>query len=186
MPGTLDVVRSLRERGVAVRILTNSLASTDNLFAFSRYSEQRETLLRMGVRLHELMPLPAFHGEVVERLPRMATPTRLALHAKTMVIDRRIVFIGSFNMDPRSTHLNTELGVLIDSPELAAELAAQLERDMAPENSYELALDPSGRGVAWKWIRDGRPATARADPGAEPDKLFQLRLYRLLPLDRLI
>jgi putative cardiolipin synthase len=186
MPGTLDVVRGLRERGVALRILTNSLASTDNLFAFSRYSEQRETLLRLGVRLHELMPQPAFHGEIVERLPRMATPARLALHAKTMVIDRRIVFIGSFNMDPRSTHLNTELGVLIDSPELAAGLAAQLERDMSPENSYELSLDPDGRGVAWTWVRDGRPATARADPGAEPDKLFQMRLYRLLPLDRLI
>jgi putative cardiolipin synthase len=186
MPGTLDVVRSLHERGVAVRILTNSLASTDNLFAFSRYAEQRETLLRLGVRLHELMPQPAFHGEIVERLPRMATPARLALHAKTMVIDRRIVFIGSFNMDPRSTHLNTELGVLIESPELAARLAAQLERDMAPENSFELSLDPVGRGIAWTWVEDGRRATAHADPGADPDKLFQVRLYRLLPLDKLI
>jgi putative cardiolipin synthase len=102
------------------------------------------------------------------------------------VIDRRIVFIGSFNMDPRSTHLNTELGVLIESPALAAQLAAQLERDMAPENSFELSLDPAGRGVAWTWVEDGRRATARADPGADADKLFQVRLYRLLPLDKLI
>ncbi len=126
-----------------MRILTNSLTSTDNIFAFSRYAPQRCTLLQQGVELHEIMPHPQYLGEIVTRLPRMEVPARLALHAKTMVIDRRIVFIGSFNMDPRSTHLNTEMGVLVDSPELAAQVATAIERDMEPVNSWKLTLAPA-------------------------------------------
>lgn len=186
MPGTFDLIRDLRTRGVRVRILTNSLASTDNIFAFSRYAPQRTTMLEQGVELHELMPHPQHLGEIVTRLPRMEVPAHLALHAKTMVIDRRIVFIGTFNMDPRSTHLNTEMGVLIDSPELAAQVAAAIERDMEPANSWQVALAPDDGRLVWSWVADGRAQSTRREPEADAGSSFQLLFYSLMPIGGLI
>jgi putative cardiolipin synthase len=185
MPGTVAVVRSLRARGIRVRILTNSLATTDEPFAFSRYATQRGELLELGVELHELMPHPAYLGEIVTRLPRMQQAARLALHAKTMVIDRRIVFVGSFNMDPRSTHLNTEMGVLVDSPQLAEELAAVIERDMDPRNSWTVALAADG-GIVWTSVRDGQPQMTSREPEASAAALLELLLFSLLPIGGLI
>jgi len=186
MPGTLDLIRDVRSRGVSVRILTNSLAATDNVFAFSRYAPQRAPLLRQGVELHEIMTHPQYLGEIVTRLPRMAVPAHLALHAKTMVIDRRIVFIGSFNMDPRSTHLNTEMGVLIDSRELAAQVAAAIERDMDPANSWKVTLAPDDGRLTWSWVADGRAQSTHSEPEADAGSLLQLMLFSLMPVDRLI
>ena len=185
MPGTVAVLRDLRERGIRVRILTNSLASTDEPFAFSRYSMQRGELLRLGVELHELMPHPAYLGEVVTRLPRMQQHAHLRLHAKTMVIDRRVVFVGSFNMDPRSTHLNTEMGVLVDSPELAAEVAAVIERDMDPHNSWTVS-PAAGDGVVWTWVSDGQSQTTSSEPEASIAALLELMFFSLLPIGGLI
>ena len=185
MPGTVAVVRSLRARGIRMRILTNSLASTDEPFAFSRYAMQRGELLRLGVELHELMPRPAYHGEIVTRLPRIQQTARLRLHAKTMVIDRRTVFVGSFNMDPRSTHLNTEMGVLVDSPQLAEELAAVIERDMDPHNSWTVAL-AAGGGVVWTWVSDGQPQMTSQEPEASAAALLELLFFSLLPIGGLI
>jgi cardiolipin synthase C len=186
MPGTLAAVRQLRERGVRVRILTNSLASTDEAFAFSRYALQRNEILGLGVELHELMPRPLYHEEVVTRLPRMQRPARLALHAKTLVIDRRTVFIGSFNMDPRSTHLNTEMGVLIDSTELAAAVAAAIERDMDPRNSWSVTRAADGGGIVWTWVADGQLRVTDQEPEASAAALLQIFLFMLLPIDALI
>jgi putative cardiolipin synthase len=186
MPGTFTVVRRLHERGVRVRILTNSLASTDEPFAFSRYAMQRDDLLSLGVELHESMPQPKYHQEIVTRLPRMQQPARLALHAKTIVIDRRIVFIGSFNMDPRSTHLNTEMGVLVDSGELAAEIATAIERDMDPRNSWSVARATDGGGIVWTWVSDGQVQTTSREPEASIAALLKVFLFTLLPIDPLI
>jgi putative cardiolipin synthase len=186
MPGTFRVMGALRERGVRVRILTNGLASTDNIVAFSRYAGERAALLRLGVELHELMPFPQHHGEIVRRLARMQGSTRLALHAKTMVIDRRTVFVGTFNMDPRSTHLNTEMGVLVDSPELATKVVAAIERDMAPENSWAVTLDPSDGAALWSWRSDGLTTSVRHEPEASLGRLLQVLLFSLLPIGSLI
>jgi cardiolipin synthase C len=110
---------------VAVRISTNSLASTDNLPAFSGYRNQREQLLAMGLQIFEYKPAPAVQQQLVQRL---AAATRsapvFALHAKTLVIDGKTLYIGTYNFDPRSQNLNTEVGVVIHDEALAREVEA--------------------------------------------------------------
>ena len=186
MPGTFTVMGTLRERGVRIRILTNSLATTDNIFAFSRYAGDRAELLRLGVELHELMPFPQHYGEIVSRRDRMQESARLALHAKTMIVDRRTVFVGTFNMDPRSTHLNTEMGVQVDSPELAAKIVAAIEHDMAPENSWVVTLDPADGALRWSGRAAGSATSTRREPEASFDRLLQMLLFSLLPIGSLI
>ena len=140
--GGIELFDALVDRGVRIRISTNSLASTDNIQAFSGYYGQRKALLNAGVELYEFNPYPAIRDELIERFPRIAENNPVfAIHAKSMVIDDRTVFIGTFNLDPRSANLNTEVGMLTDSVELARQLTESIERDIAPSNSWETTLD---------------------------------------------
>ena len=140
--GGIELMNELNERGVRIRISTNSLASTDNVPAFSGYNKQRDGLLDAGVELFEFKPHPGMQTELIERYPRLAEHNPVfALHAKSMVIDDRLIFIGTFNLDPRSANLNTEVGVLIDSVELARQLTATIERDILPENSWQTTAE---------------------------------------------
>jgi len=140
--GGIELFAELVRRGVRVRISTNSLASTDNIQAFSGYQGQREDLLLAGVEIFEFMDEPNIRTELIRRYPRIAANDPIfALHAKSMVIDGRITFIGTFNLDPRSANLNTEVGVLIESEVLAGEVAASIERDMLPGNSWPITLE---------------------------------------------
>ena len=135
--GGIALFESLTKRGVKIRISTNSLASTDNIAAFSGYHRQRASLLNAGVELYEFKPHPGIQKELVERYPRLAgNDPVFALHAKSMVIDDETIFIGTFNLDPRSANLNTEVGVLIESQDLARQLTENIERDLRPENSW--------------------------------------------------
>ena len=135
--GGIELLAELNSRGVRTRISTNSLASTDNIPAFSGYHRQRPRLLNAGIELFEFKPHPGIQSELIERYPLLAEKNPVfALHAKSMVIDDRLIFIGTFNLDPRSANLNTEVGVLIESEELARQLTASIERDMRPENSW--------------------------------------------------
>ena len=138
----IALLRHLRSRGVAVRISTNSLASTDNLPAFSGYRNQRKRLLAMGLQIHEYKPAPAVQQQLVQRLAaaQRAAPV-FALHAKTLVVDGKTVYIGTFNFDPRSQNLNTEVGVIVHDAALAREVEASIETDMAPGNSWNAATD---------------------------------------------
>ena len=140
--GGIELLGELVDRGVRIRISTNSLASTDNIPAFSGYQSQREDLLQSGVELYEYMDEPSIRTELIVRYPRIADndPT-FAMHAKSMVIDNKIVFIGTFNLDPRSANLNTEVGVLVESQELARQLGESIERDMLPGNSWQTTAD---------------------------------------------
>ena len=139
----IELFQALRARGVTVRINTNSLASTDNLPAFSGYRNQRARLLEMGLEIYEYMPAPKTHREVAERAVKAGRSVPVfALHAKTMVIDSRIVFIGTFNFDPRSENLNTEVGVIVEDEGLARAVEAAIETDMAPGNSWNAKDDP--------------------------------------------
>lgn len=136
--GGIELLEELVGQGVRVRISTNSLASTDNIQAFSGYHEQREDLLRAGVELYEFKPYPQIRDDLIDRYPAIAESNPVfALHAKSMVIDGRTVYIGTFNLDPRSANLNTEVGALVDSNELADQLTASIERDIRPENSWQ-------------------------------------------------
>lgn len=146
-----------------VRIVTNSFASTDNLAAFSGYRNIRSRLLASGVEVFEFKPHPAIEAEIERRAEFGGKPPVFALHAKTVVIDGETVFVGTFNLDPRSANLNTEVGVLVRGRALAGRVEAAVERDMLPENSWSAA---SGEG----------------DAGAPLKKRLHLLLLRLLPL----
>ena len=157
--GGIELFRDLVARGVRVRISTNSLASTDNIQAFSGYQKQRSELLDAGVELFEYMDEPNVRTELIERYPRIAENDPIfAIHAKSMVIDDETVFIGTFNLDPRSANLNTEVGVLVKSRELAGQVTASIERDIEPGNSWPITADFNpdfvvGRGKRLKtWI----------------------------------
>lgn len=164
--GGVELFAQLIKQGVEIRISTNSLASTDNIPAFAGYSSQRSDLLEAGVGLYEFKPSPAIRDQLIARYPRLAEYDPIfSLHAKSMVIDDAIIFIGTFNLDPRSTNLNTEVGVLIENPELARQLRESVERDIQPGNSWH--------------------TTADFDPDSQVGygKRLQVWMFRLLPVE---
>lgn len=130
------------KRGVSVKINTNSLASTDNLMAFSGYRNQRDDLLKMGIELYEFKPNPAITKHLMhQEFTHQEKPPVFAIHAKTMVVDQQTVFIGTFNFDPRSENLNTEVGVIAQNTTLANNVQTAILTDMLPENSWNAATD---------------------------------------------
>lgn len=138
----LALLRQALARGVKVRINTNSLASTDNLQAFSGYRSQRRALLKMGLQIFEYRPDPANQRKLIPAIPgKHRAPPVFALHAKTLVVDGRTVYIGTFNFDPRSQNLNTEVGVILHDTGVARAVEAAIEDDMAPGNSWDAFRD---------------------------------------------
>jgi cardiolipin synthase C len=137
-----EIFGKLHARGVRIRISTNSLASTDNLQAFSGYLDQREELLAAGIEVFEYRPDPRIQQEIMDRYAALSAEAPVfALHAKTLVVDRRVVFVGTYNLDPRSENLNTEVGVVIHDGGHAAAVADAISADMLPENSWSAASD---------------------------------------------
>jgi len=130
-------------RGVAIRILTNSLSSTDNLEAFAGYQKDREALLETGVQIFEFRPDAAIRKQIMtDELQGTIDYTPVfGLHSKSMVIDGTITVIGTFNLDPRSANLNTECLTVIHSEEVTKEVAAGMEKEFLPENAWETTLD---------------------------------------------
>ncbi|MEW4922836.1 phospholipase D family protein [Algibacter sp. 2305UL17-15] len=130
-------------RGVKIRILTNSLASTDNVEAFSGYQKNREDVLNTGVRIFEFRPdaeerTKIMTGELQETLEHQPI---FGLHAKTMVIDGKTTVIGTFNLDPRSANLNTECFVVVNSRKISNGVLNGMEIEFKPGNSWETTLD---------------------------------------------
>ena len=115
--------QQLRDRKVDVKVLTNSLAALDVSIVHAGYRHFRKPLLRMGVKLHEFRP-----DQKLE--PHSRKTSVSSLHAKSFIFDRRRLFVGSLNLDPRSTQLNTEMGILVNSPELAQQLAEWLDQNI--------------------------------------------------------
>ena len=142
-----QALTQLRERGVEVSVLTNSLAATDVPAVHAGYAKRRPALLRGGVKLFELKPDGvAPRSSAADR--GLAGSSGASLHAKTFAIDGQRVFVGSFNLDPRSAALNTESGLVIDSPAMAAQIEAAFA-DQLPQRSYVLGLDNGGQ-VEWQ------------------------------------
>ncbi len=138
----MALFRKTTARGVRVRINTNSLASTDNLQAFGGYRKQRDILLKMGLEIYEYKPDPEAQRQLMQQVVTMKDkPPVFALHAKTMVVDSKVVYIGTFNVDPRSENLNTEVGVIVHNEGLARAVEAKIETDMRPGNSWNAATD---------------------------------------------
>jgi putative cardiolipin synthase len=135
-------------RGVRVRVSTNSLASTDNIHAFSGYRNQRKRLLGMGVQIFEYKPDPQVQRQLEPRTAHGRRPV-FAIHAKTMVIDSSTVYIGTFNFDPRSENLNTETGVVARNEVLARAVKDAIDTDMHPTNSWNAATDEPDQYVSF-------------------------------------
>lgn len=174
-PQGVVLVKELRERGVQVRVLTNSLAATDAPAVHIGYSRYRPDLLHLGVELHELRPSL---GRPRTRLGSYGSSAS-SLHAKAVVVDRRTVLIGSMNMDPRSARLNTEIGLVMRSPVLAAELV-RLYEDVARASSYRLELvSPESGVLRWRSAVAEVPSVEGREPGAGLGT--QLMLMMLAP-----
>ena len=172
-------VKALHERNVRVRVLTNSLASNDMLPAHSGYAKTRRRLLESGMELYELRPdTDAFRKGWSLRSGRSSA----ALHTKAMAFDGKAVFIGSFNLDPRSAAINTEAGLYIESPELAEKLTSYMATGVQPANSYRVLLGPSGEMV-WVTVRDGQSVRYRDEPETGFRRRFVANLLKLLPIE---
>ncbi len=153
-PYLLPVDNSLEElkvdvqRGIKVKLLTNSLASTNHTLVNSHYKKYRRPILDTGARLYEFRYQPSAQLRARAEVAPVRAPF-ISLHAKNIVSDRRICFIGSLNFDPRAIVINSENGLLIDSAELAEELAAFLELLMEPANSWHLSISEENR-IQWE------------------------------------
>jgi len=138
-----NLFREAVQRGVKIRILTNSLASTDNLEAFSSYQSDRNKLLQTGVKIFEFRPDAAERTKIMtgELQKKLNYKPIFGLHAKSMVVDGKITVIGTFNLDPRSANLNTECIAIIPSEKIAKGVLLGMEKEFKPENSWEITLD---------------------------------------------
>jgi putative cardiolipin synthase len=155
-------------QGVSISVMTNSLAATDEPLAYWGYSRYRDAMLRLGVSLSELSPLP---NRKVEMIGDMRSSLG-RLHAKVAVVDRRWLLVGSMNMDGRSSRSNTEISLLIDHAELASEAVALMQQAWS-DSHYRLRLAGADNRVEWI-DPDGAPVVYRAEP--QVSWLSRLRL----------
>lgn len=161
VPGAegMALMRELRARGVRIRILTNSLASTDAPLVYDGYSHYRKALLELGAELGEVRPM------LGQQRPRFHPFRRslASLHAKALVVDRKTVFIGSMNMDGRSRRTNSELGLVMRSPDVAHQVISLFD-DISAEGSYQLRLSGPEHRLEWHSDEPGGEKTWSTDP----------------------
>lgn len=169
-PDGVALMRDLVARGVHIRILTNSLASTDSPLVHNGYAHYRVALLKLGVELSEVRPKL---GQMRKRFHPFKS-SNASLHAKALVIDQKTVFIGSMNMDARSARTNSELGLVIRSPEIARQVTSLLD-DISAAGSYKLDLDLNGR-IVWSSGDPGAMQEWYSDPETTRMQRFLLRL----------
>lgn len=170
----MDLIQAATNRGVRVRILTNSLASHDVPVANSGYKHYRRPLLEAGAELYEVR-----HDAAIKPLydtePHSAQ--FMGYHVKTIVADRRLSFVGAMNLDPRSVYINTENGLLIENPVFGDSLATLIERDLEPENAWQVLLNEKNK-VYWTNSDD----TVRRQPARNSWIRMQDWFYDLLPI----
>jgi len=173
----IDGMKRIAEKGVEIRILTNSLASHDVPAVNSHYKKWRKPIIETGAKLYEFRADPAIKSRV-DTAPVVSEFS--GLHTKSIVIDGRKVFIGSMNFDPRSVDINTEMGIIIDSPGLGKEMSRLAERDMAPENAWRVKLDDQGKLI---WINSDETVTRQ--PARNAWQRFMDGFFRILPKSQL-
>jgi putative cardiolipin synthase len=179
--GTDSFVEMAR-RGVKIRILTNSLQASDVPAVYSGFAKRRKPLLEAGIRLYEMRRLSPDAGE--RKLAGPLGSSGSSLHAKTFSVDRARFFVGSFNFDPRSRKLNTELGFVIDSPVLAQRIEAAFH-DSIPAHSYEVHLSNSGQ-LYWTELRGDQVLRHEREPGTGWWLRASVWLLSLLPIEWLL
>ena len=179
IPGAkgLRWLKQLKARGVRVRILTNSLNATDVAAVHGGYARYRHRLLRAGVEIHELKNSARTRVESSFR-----GSSRASLHTKAVIVDGRVAFIGSFNLDPRSTWLNTEMGALIDDPKFAAQVRENFELSLSPEFSYALSLE--GYRLVWIDSHKGQVRRQYREPTSSWSRRIVAFLARVVPVEK--
>lgn len=177
----VELFASLVRRGVRVVIITNSLASTNHSSVHAVYARYRKPLLRAGVELHELRPTS------VKEDDENGSAVKTTLHSKVAVADRSELFVGSFNLDPRSLYINTEMGMAVTSDRLASEMAESIDA-LLPELTYRLQLEPSGK-LSWTYSQGSRnesigmTQTFYREPHTTVWRRLSTRLMSLLPIE---
>ncbi|MEM9532571.1 MAG: phospholipase D family protein [Pseudomonadota bacterium] len=169
----VDFVRDSVEKGVRVVVVTNSLASNNHIPVHSAYSGYRKDVLRAGAELYEVRANAgrASQGD--------GAPEHLTLHTKMIVIDRRYLFVGSLNLDPRSIEINAEMGLVIDSPELAGLIAEGLGQALK-RTTYQVVRNAKGR-LEWRSAADGVNPVETSEPLSSPWRRFKAWLLKIVP-----
>ncbi|PVV11110.1 MAG: phospholipase D family protein [gamma proteobacterium symbiont of Ctena orbiculata] len=166
--GGFEFFSALVAKGIDIAIVTNSLASTDNLQAYSGYEKQKQRLLDLGIKIFEFKPRPGIYRHLIDRHESLGKEVPIfALHAKSLVIDDQVTYIGTFNFDPRSANLNTEVGLVIRDERIAQQVAQAIHQDMAPENSWQASVSDQHQEVGLS-------------------KKLKVNLWGLLPLEPIL
>lgn len=178
VPGTAGAAQlsAMVDRGIDVAVLTNSLAATDVAAVHGGYAPYRRQLLAAGVRLYELQPFLQRHQI------SLFGSRGASLHTKAFTVDGHTGFVGSFNFDPRSVSLNTEMGVLFAEPTLVETLHGQFEMETSPQMSYRVLLGDDGR-LCWTGEDDGRMTTFDNEPETRPARRFVATVISWLPVE---
>jgi len=181
-----DALCALSQKGVRVRILTNSLVSNDVAAVHSGYMRHREQLVGCGVRLYELNEqIKKEEGKRFTWLPGLS---KSSLHAKTMAIDGKMMFVGSFNFDQRSLYINNEIGILFLEPELAAN-ASKHFNEHVERVAFKVELVKRGNGIKslqWTGTTDGKKVVFDSEPYAGFWKILGANMMRVLPIDSML
>lgn len=167
---------ALQANGVDITVITNSLAANNQASVHGGYAPARKPLLQNGIKLYEVRPDAEVRGtEFVD-----ASGARATLHTKAYIVDRRHVFVGSFNFDPRSSNLNTEMGVIIEDPALGEFFATQVEEAL-PTQTWEVYLNENGK-LRWRGISSDEFVIYDKEPMTTWGQRFMAGLYRILPI----
>jgi putative cardiolipin synthase len=173
----------LAEKGIKIRILTNSFDATDVTAVHSGYSQWRPALLNAGIKIYELKST-ASEEKRENKLWRARSQSSTSLHAKTFAVDDHQVFIGSYNVDPRSANINTEMGVIINDDELAQQLHEALDDDLL-DQAYEVTITEAGQ-LQWKTLEGGKLVTYDKEPEVDFADHIWLTIMSWLPIDWLL
>ena len=184
-PENIERARINKERGIRQRLLTNSLATNDVAAAHAGYAKYRRDLIRNGVEVYELRPDAASEKKSWSLL---AGRSKASLHTKAGVVDREVVAIGSFNLDPRSTALNTEIVILVKSAALAAQVIDFMDDGVRPENSDRVILDTDSETGAerlvWLTENNGKEVRYYSEPEVGFWRRFSAWFIGLLPIEK--
>jgi len=173
----VGLFRQLRDKGVRILVVTNSLASTDVTAVHAGYARYRKELLKMGVEIWEMRA-----KNTLGSLRRLKLGlSRSSLHSKAFVVDREKLFVGSFNWDPRSVEINTEMGVVLDSEKLAQEAIDAIEAS-ALDQVFQVRLGSEGQ-IEWVVHIDGTEVVYSDEPETSLGQRFAAKFYALLPIE---
>lgn len=171
----IDWLLDARTRGVDINIITNSRSANNQALVHAGYAPARKPLLRGGVNIYEIRP----NAKVVEYEVVELSSAKATLHTKAYIVDRKEIFIGSFNFDPRSANINTELGILIQSPLYAADIARNIEKAL-PKISFELFFNEKDR-LRWRSSEEGKEIIFNKEPHMSWWQRMKDRFFQLLP-----